>query len=70
MTRTKEQVQEAFGLDELPDDEFMRLLEEVGPGPVIRGVRPVQGSGWTAEEIRQALRQVRGEAGRGEGAAP
>jgi hypothetical protein len=37
MNRTKEEVQEALGLDTLPTDEFMALLAEVGDDDVVTG---------------------------------
>jgi len=58
MGRTKEEVQKAFGLAELPDDAFMALLEELGEGDVLAGVAPVEGEGYTAEELEQELEEA------------
>lgn len=37
MKKSRQQVRDEVGLDELPDDEFMQLLEEVGEGPTVSG---------------------------------
>jgi DNA-binding phage protein len=51
MGKTKEEVQRAFGLAELPDDEFMSLVSQLGDGEVITGVKPVPGTGYTARKL-------------------
>lgn len=56
--KSKEEVRDALGLDELPDDEFMRLLEEVGEEETVTGVSPVEGEGYTPEAIRGELRDA------------
>lgn len=55
--KSKEEVQEALGLDELPDDELMNLLEDVGE-EAVTGVPPVEGEGYTPETIREELRDA------------
>lgn len=56
--RTKEEVREALGLDALPDDEIMALLDQLGEGDVVTGGEPVEGEGWTAEELDDAVAQA------------
>lgn len=56
--KSKEDVKNALGLDELPDDEFMRLLDEVGGEETVTGVAPVEGEGYTPEAIREELRDA------------
>jgi DNA-binding phage protein len=58
MDRTKEEVQQAFGLAEPPDDEFMALLSQLGEGEVITGVEPVPGAGYTARELAEELAEA------------
>jgi DNA-binding phage protein len=53
MEKTKEEVRSAFGLAELPDDEFMALLQQLGEGEVITGVEPVPGQGYSAEALAE-----------------
>lgn len=56
--KTREEVREALGLDELPDDELMNLLEDVGEEETVTGVSPVEGEGYTADTIREELRDA------------
>ena len=56
--RTKEEVQQELGLDELPDDEFMDLLREAGEEEIVSGVSPVEEDGYTPEEIRDELSEA------------
>ena len=55
MPKTREEVQKAFGLAEPPDDEIMALLERLGEGDVVSGVAPVEGEGYTADELAEEL---------------
>lgn len=58
MARTREEVRTAFGLAEPPDDEMMALLEQLGEGDVVAGVAPVDGEGYTVEELKQELEGI------------
>jgi len=58
MPRTKEQVQEALGLAAPPDDELMTLLEQLGEGEVMTHVPPVEGEGYTADELAEELEEA------------
>ena len=58
MPKTREEVQKAFGLTEPPSDEFMALLERLGEGEVVRGVSPVEGDGYTADELAEELEEA------------
>lgn len=56
MTRTKEQLKADLKLDELPDDEFMALLNEVGDGETVAlPPEAAQGRTWVLEEIENAV---------------
>lgn len=55
--RTKEEVRAALNLDHTPDDEFMRLLEDVGDEPIVRGPK-VAGEGYTPERITDELTEA------------
>ncbi len=56
--QSKEEVQEELGLDELPDDEFMALLREAGEEEIVSGGSPVEGDGYTPEDIRDELSEA------------
>lgn len=58
MKRSKKEVQAAFGLAELPDDEFMELLAEVGEGDVVVGPKGSDDDAYTPEEIEEELREA------------
>ena len=58
MPRTIEDVRQALGLAELPDDELMALLEELGDGAVVTGAPPVAGGGYTADELAEELQEA------------
>lgn len=58
MTKTKKEVQSAFGLAEPPDDEFMALLSELGEGEVISGVDPVPGTGYSTNDLARELSEA------------
>jgi hypothetical protein len=61
MKRTKEQVKEDLNLAELPDDEFMALLEEVeGLTPYSTKRYPPESKSWTPDEIREVLTKESG----------
>lgn len=63
----RREVGEKLSLEELPDDEFMDLLEELGEGEVVTGVAPVHGDGYTTDEIVEELEEAWAEIERGEG---
>lgn len=56
--KSKEQVKEDLNLDELPDDEFMDLLDEVGQEEIVSGVSPVEDDGYTPDEVREELAEA------------
>lgn len=49
-----------MGLAELPDLEFMELLGAAGEEETVAGVPPVEGGGYTPEEIRGELQEAEG----------
>lgn len=55
MDDKKGEVRRAMGLAEPPDDELMALLAELGGEDALTGVPPVEGEGYTSEEIRAEL---------------
>ena len=48
--KSKEEVRDLLGLAELPDDEFMELLEAAGEDEIVGGVPPVEDRGLGADE--------------------
>jgi hypothetical protein len=61
MNRTKEQVKEDLNLAELPDDEFMALLEQVeGLTPYSTRRYSSEAKSWTPDEIREVLTKESG----------
>lgn len=56
MARTKAEVQAMLHLDELPDDEFMALLAELGENEVVAGPPPSSNArAYTPDEIEQIV---------------
>jgi hypothetical protein len=54
--RTKKAVKASMQLDQLPDDEFMTLLDAVGDGPVVEGPSPSTGVvSYTPRRIRDEI---------------
>ena len=43
---------------ELPDDELMALLEELGEAEVVTGVSPVEGEDYTADDFAEELEEA------------
>ncbi len=58
MPTTREEVRKAFGLAEPPDDEFMGLLERLGEVDAVSDVAPVEGDGYTADELLDELEEA------------
>lgn len=56
--RTREGVRKALGMAELPDNDLMALLEELGDGGVVTGAPPVEGEGYTADELAEELQEA------------
>jgi hypothetical protein len=56
--KTKEEVRDILGLAELPDDEFMELLEAAGEEETVTGVRPVEEEGYSPEKLRAELQEA------------
>lgn len=56
-TRSRSVIRDVLGLNDLPDDELMRLLEDVGEEEIVTGVPPAEAEGWSPEEIRGALEE-------------
>lgn len=56
--KTKEEVRDILGLAELPDDEFMELLEAAGEEETVTGVSPVEDGDYTADEVRAELQEA------------
>ena len=59
---SRQEIQDELGLEEVPDDEFMRLLDEVGDEETVNGIPPVEGDGVSPEAIDQAVRAGTDEA--------
>lgn len=58
MLKDREEVQRALGMAEPPDDELMALLAALGDEDVVTGVRPVEGDGYTADELTEELEEA------------
>lgn len=56
--KTKEEVRNLLGLADLPDDEFMELLEAAGDEGIVTGVPPVDGEGYDPEDIRTEFQEA------------
>lgn len=56
-SRSRSDVRDVLGLSDLPDDELMSLLEDVGEEETVTGVPPVEAEGWSPEEIRGAFEE-------------
>lgn len=56
--KTKEEVRDILGLAELPDDEFMELLEAAGGEETVTGVSPVGGEGYTPKELHAEFQEA------------
>ena len=56
--KTKEEVRDILGLAELPDDEFMELLEAAGEEETVTGVAPVEDGGQSAEEVHTEFQEA------------
>jgi len=55
MKKTKEQVRDELHLDQVPDDEFMQLLDEAGEEAIVTGPPTAQAEAYTPEQISEEL---------------
>jgi len=55
MRKTRQQVRDDLGLDDLPDDEFMQILAAAGEGPIVPGPRSDPAEGHTPRQIAAEL---------------
>jgi hypothetical protein len=58
MPRSRQEIQKALGLADPPDDKLMALLEQLGEGDVVTGAPPVEGKGYTADELAEELEEA------------